>query len=72
MSLSPYAVADVILLVIETSLFMPCDVAVVTGSHCPFFVTDGMVLCVETCCLCSADLTFSALLVDAAVLVVQP
>jgi len=72
MSLSPDAMADVILLVVETSLFMLCDVAVVTGSHCPFFVADGMILCMETCGLCSADLTFSALLVDATVLVVQP
>ena len=72
MSLSPYAMADVILLVVETSLFTLGDMAVMTGSHCPFFVTDGMILCMETCSLCSADLAFPAFLVDTAVLVVQP
>jgi len=72
MSLSSYTVADAILLMVETSLFMPGDMTVVTGSHRPFFVADGVILCMETRSLCSADLTFATLLVDAAVLVVQP
>jgi len=72
MSLSPYMAADAILLVVETSLFSLCNMTVVTGSHRPFFVTDGVVLCMETRGFCSTDLTFSTLLVDAAVLVVQP
>lgn len=72
MSLSTYTVANAILLVVETGLFMPGDMTVVTGGHRPFFVTDGVILCMETGSLCSADLTFATLLVDAAVLVVQP
>lgn len=72
MRLTPYTVANMILLVVETSLFTFSDMAVVTGSHCPFFMTDGVILCMQALSLCSADLAFPALLVDTAVLVVQP
>jgi hypothetical protein len=66
-----YTTTIAIFLAIETGLFTTGDVAVVAGSHIPFFLTDPMILLVKTGCLCAADLAFLTFLVDTTILVVE-
>ena len=63
--------AGPVFLSVKTGLVAAGDVSVVTGCHMPFFMTDAVILTMETGGLSTADLAFSPFLVNTSVLVVQ-
>jgi hypothetical protein len=67
-----YPATHMIFLTIESVLFMPGNMTVMSVGHSSFFPTDLMVSVMHPVGLASGDIAIPALPIDPAVLIVQP